>query len=455
MASGVLYVVLVGLTAWLPGMRSTLGMGVAASALTLLGYFVSPTGGELWKAVANRLLAMFAIWVTAALVWHHKRLNARRDEAEARAARSEEQLRATIEASPAGMLLVDRQGRIALVNLEAARLFGYERHQLLGQPIETLVPQLDRQAHANQRAAFVAEARSQRMGDGREIAGVDKHGRKVLLEIGLTRIDTSAGEFVLATLTNVRDRRRFENARARRLVSRRLIDAEEAQRKRIAREIHDALGQALTALKLDIGWLAAHLPAAEDRLHARAVKMEELTAHTIDEVRRLSAELRPVILDDQGLPAAIRWQVSDFEKRTGLYCALALPDAELSWSNERCSAAFRVLQESLTNVARHAGARKVSVALWTEANGDGVLEVRDDGCGISVEQAAGTESLGLLGMRERALLQGGTLTVTGVAGDGTTVLLRMPCELDESHSDVRSSSRRAATAPFSSTKEKA
>lgn len=430
-ASGVLYVAVIALTAWLPGMRATLGAGIAASALALLGYFVSPPGGELWKAVVNRLLGLFAIWVTVALVWHHKRQNARRDLAEARAVRSEAQFRQTVEASPNGMLLVGQDGHIALVNLEAERLFGYPRRELLGQPIECLVPELDRAAHARHRVAFLAESAPRRMGGGREIQGVDKAGRALSLEIGLVRVETRDGQFILATLTDLSDRKKIRKAREARLLARRLLEAEEGQRRRMSREIHDALGQALTALKLDIGWLARHLPEGQADMALRIGAMEDVASRTIEDVRRLSAELRPAVLDDQGLRAAIRWQVGDFEKRTGLRCALALPAEEVDWSDDRCTAAYRVLQESLTNVVRHAAARHVTVALWRQRQGDAVLEIHDDGQGFSTAQAARPGALGLLGMRERALLHGGTLTVTSAPGEGTTVTLSMPGGLDE------------------------
>lgn len=429
-AAGVLYVAMVATSSLVPGTRSTLGMGVAATLLTMLGYFVSPLGGPTWLAATNRLLAVFAIWVTVALVGRHKRLTESNDRAEQRALRSEQQFRATVEASPTGMLLVDQQGRIALANLEAERLFGYLQGELLGQPIEILVPEPERAAHSQHRAAFAAEAAPQRMGNGREITGVDKQGSALSLEIGLARIVTPDGEFVLATVTDASARKQLEQARGAQALARRLRDAEEKLRKRMAREIHDALGQALTALKLDIGWLAQHLPDEPAQLHTRAAAMEDLASRTIDDVRRLSAELRPAVLDDQGLLAAIRWLVSDFEKHSGLRCTVALPDAEIAWGDDRSTAAFRVLQESLTNVARHAQARRVAVALWHEQQGDAVLEVRDDGCGVSPEQAARPGALGLLGMRERAQLIGGSLTVTGVLGAGTTVTLRMPCVPD-------------------------
>lgn len=436
-ASGVLYVAVVGLTAWLPGLRATLTAGGIATVLTVAGYMLSPPADVLWAAVANRLLAVFAIWIVVTLVWHHKGQTARLGLAESSALRSEQQFRSIVESSPTGMLLVDRQGRIALVNREAERLFGHARRELLGQSMEILVPAQDRGEHAAQQALFQAGAAPRRMGGGREVRGLHRDGHELMLEVGLARIETTQGEFVLASVVDVGDRKRLDQARDAHALTRRLREAEEAQRKRMARDIHDALGQSLTALKLDIGWLAGHLANGDASLHERAIAMEELATRTMQEVRRLSAELRPAVLDDQGLLAAIRWLAGDFERRTTLPCSLALPAEEVGWSDECCTAAFRVLQESLTNVLRHARARNVTVALWTELAGDAVLEVRDDGRGIGDADAARPDGLGLLGMRERAVLHDGTLTVCGVAGAGTTVTLRMPCRPDPAASGGR------------------
>jgi PAS domain S-box-containing protein len=425
-ASGVFYVALVALTAWWPGIRSTLGIGAVASALTLLGYFISPPGGELWKAVVNRLLALFAIWITAALVVHHKRLNTRSDLATARAARSELQFRATFQANPSAMLLVDRHGLITTVNPEVERLFGYASGELIGQSIENLVPEADRTAHAQHRATLAEGDTKRPMGVWREIDGVDKQGRAIPLEIGLSRIVTADGECVLATLTDLGDRKRLWQARESQLLAQRLLQADEALRKRLAREIHDALGQGLTALKLDIGWLAGRLLDAQENLRLRVAAMEEQACSIITDVRRLSAELRPDVLDDHGLLAAMRWQVGDFEKRFGLLCTLVIPDTETQWDNDRSTVVYRVLQESLTNVIRHAQASKVAISFRHDERGAAVLEVRDDGRGFNPAQADRPDALGLRGMRERALLHGGSLTVTAEPGTGTTVTLSMP-----------------------------
>jgi PAS domain S-box-containing protein len=424
---GVLHAAAVATTTNIAGMRSTRLATVAVCALALLGWLAAPGGVASWAAMPDLLLSWSTIGITAALVGHVKRLDRRHRLAEQQATRREAQFRQSVESNPTGMLLVDRQGLIVLVNSEALRLLGHARQTLEGQPIENLLPRTARDLHVWQRAAFLHEDAPRRMATAREVRAVHRNGHEVVLEVGLARIDTHEGTFVLATLTDPGERARAKRAQQAHELARRLLAAEEAQRRRMAREIHDALGQALTSLKLDIEWLAAHLPDEPADLHVRAIAMDDLAASTIEDVRRLSAELRPSILDDRGLLAAIRWQVGEFEKRSGLPCSLALPAEAIDWTDERCTVAFRVLQESLTNVSRHAQARHVAVSLRTRPQGDALLEVQDDGRGISVEEAAGPGALGLLGMRERALLHDGTLSVTGVSGAGTTVALSLPC----------------------------
>ena len=153
--------------------------------------------------------------------------------------------------------------------------------------------------------------------------------------------------------------------------------------------------------------------------------MATLVTDTIRSVRRIATELRPGILDDLGLVAAIEWQTQDFEARTGVRCALTARLDAIDVGHDRATAVFRIFQEALTNVARHAHATSVDIRLAGEARSL-VLVVRDNGRGITVDKASGATSLGLLGMRERALFLGGEVTIEGDRGGGTTVTLRVP-----------------------------
>lgn len=209
-----------------------------------------------------------------------------------------------------------------------------------------------------------------------------------------------------------------------------LITAREEERARMAREIHDECGQMLTGLKMDTAWLGRHLTSTDATFRGKIAAMSQLVDGAVQTVRQIATQLRPGILDDLGLAAAIEWQAEQFAGRTGIACDAR---AEVSHSDLRPNVAisvFRIFQECLTNVARHAGARRVSVVL-TEDRHDLLLEVRDDGRGIAESDTRNPLSIGLIGMRERALLVGGVLSVTGAVGEGTTVRVRIPRHLPE------------------------
>ena len=209
-----------------------------------------------------------------------------------------------------------------------------------------------------------------------------------------------------------------------RALAARLQVVREEERKRVAREIHDQLGQALTAIKIDVSALARQWPDGQP-VPARVQSILALVDEAIPTVRRIATELRPGILDDLGLVATVEWAGEEFETRTGTTCRLTLHQDDIVIDQERATAVFRILQETLTNVARHAEASHVEVRL-TRENGDLTLEVRDDGRGMPAGRTSASESLGILGMRERAMLIGGTLTITGAPGKGTTVRVRIP-----------------------------
>jgi len=244
---------------------------------------------------------------------------------------------------------------------------------------------------------------------------------------------------LFGTAQDITERRRAEDELARsheqlRALAARLESVREEERTHLSREIHDELGQVLTGLKMDLAWLDRRLPEAGDSavtdgdaapLHAKIASMSQQLDATIHAVRKIATDLRPGVLDSFGLKAAIEWQTQEFQKRAGIRCACVCQIEDETLDPQRSTAVFRILQEALTNVARHAGATRVNVTLKERA-GHLILVVRDNGRGIVMHDRVQTQSLGLVGMQERALLLGGDLKIKG--GKGTTVTVRLPLQ---------------------------
>lgn len=223
-------------------------------------------------------------------------------------------------------------------------------------------------------------------------------------------------------VTEERLRESEENLRA---LAVHLQSVREEEQIRIAREIHDELGQALTGLKMDLTWLAGGLRPEQKGLVEKTKAMFRLIDATIKSVRRIASGLRPEVLDEIGLTAAVGWQARDFQLRTGIRCKVALPPDGPQTDQARSTAAFRIFQEVLTNVARHANATRVDVNLRVE--GDTLrLRVEDNGKGITETKINSPKSLGFLGMRERVLPFDGKIEIEGARGKGTTVTIRIP-----------------------------
>jgi len=208
-------------------------------------------------------------------------------------------------------------------------------------------------------------------------------------------------------------------------LAKRLQQAREEERKMVARDLHDQIGQILTAIKFDMTWVARHLPQSEDGAQKRLSGSIELINDGVKTVRKICTGLRPGILDDLGLAAAIEWQANEFTSRTGIPCQLSLPPAVLALDGDRATTVFRVFQECLTNVARHAEAQVVHTSLYTEDE-DLMLVVKDDGKGFRESEVGG--SLGVLGMKERAAAWGGSVQISSFPGKGTQVTVRVPVQ---------------------------
>lgn len=226
------------------------------------------------------------------------------------------------------------------------------------------------------------------------------------------------------------DTERQQGAEALRRSNARLQAVREEERTRLAREIHDVLAQELTRLKLEISWLKRQLahpadPDQHDKTLQKLAGMTELTDLAIASVQKIATELRPVVLDSLGLCAAIEWQGRDFETRTAIQCRAVVPGLDPELGRDQATALFRILQEALTNVARHAEATQVQIELCSRDNWL-VLAVRDNGRGIAPSELADPRSVGLLGMRERATLLGGTCEISLRPEGGTAIEARLP-----------------------------
>lgn len=231
-----------------------------------------------------------------------------------------------------------------------------------------------------------------------------------------------AGERAERKLAQERLRCSHQQLRA---LSMHLQNVREEERIQIAREVHDELGQALTGLKLQLTWLANRLPKGSRALHEKSRLIAGQIDQTVQAVRRIATELRPGVLDSAGLPAALEWQALEFEKQTAIRCRVECSVHEAAWKQDLNTAFFRIFQETLTNIIRHSEATRVDVRL-SETGGYFVLEVRDNGRGITEREIQNPTSIGLLGMRERAALLGGEVLFHGAPGHGTTVTVRIP-----------------------------
>ncbi len=331
------------------------------------------------------------------------------------------------------IVMLEIDGRVRTWNSGAELVYGYTSNEMIGVHFLRLCS-AEAIAAAKPQAQLRASLEHGRFED--EGWRIRKGGGAFWAHVVITPFSDSAPQpvgFAMVT-SDLTERRKLEddfadaNERLRALASH-VNYSSEREKGRLAREIHDVLGQELTGLKMDAAWITRRLgrpePAAVAAVLQRLHEMTQQIEGCVQTVRRIATGLRPGVLDDLGLSAAIDWQVREFERRSGISVVLTAPEEDLSIDRDRATALFRILQEILTNVARHAGARTVSVVVTKELELL-KLEVRDDGRGITAQEATSSRSLGILGIRERIAPFGGLLEVDGDAGAGTRVTVRLP-----------------------------
>jgi PAS domain S-box-containing protein len=343
--------------------------------------------------------------------------------------RAEERFRQVVETAPTAMLMVGRDGTIVLANAQVENLFGYRKEELLGQSVELLVPERSRGQHAVDRGRFFAatEVRPTRL--GRDLFGRRKDGSEFPVEIVLSPLRTARGLFVLASLIDLTARQRAEDGlrasqQELKLLTGRLLEAQELERRRIARELHDDLNQGLALLSVEIDLLRQRPPAsaaeAAKRMRELAARVKELSSSVHD----LSHQLHPSKLEQLGLVTAIRGLCKELKQHHGLEVKFTHYDVPAVIPEATALCLYRIVQEALRNVVKHGETDHATVELC--GTPDGIrLRVGDEGAGFDPATHS-NGGLGLVSMRERLHLVGGSIAIDSRPSGGTQIDVRVP-----------------------------
>ena len=389
----------------------------------------------LWQNLCV-LLSLFLLASLAVVFWQRRQqralehgLLAAREESAARAAGAEA-LRLTqfsIDQSTVGILWVNWDSHVRYANRAAETMLGYGPDALIERPLIDLDPTLNMDRWLN------LWKRARACEDGPQNFATDclrADGSVLPADVSLSFLRFADGEYLVVYLTDVTERRRYVAALLQseaqlRELSAHLETVREEEKARIAREVHDELGQMLTVLKLETSMCELAYAQLDPGLNERLNSMKRLIAQLFQLVRDVATALRPPILD-AGIASAIEWQARRFEARTQIPCLVQVPDNLPALSDAKAIGLFRILQEALTNVMRHAQAHTVELTLVVEG-ADLRLTISDDGVGF-VQAQGRAVSFGLVGMRERVLIMGGQLSLSSELGEGTTLSVTVPLD---------------------------
>ncbi|GLC93737.1 hypothetical protein Tamer19_31450 [Cupriavidus sp. TA19] len=355
-----------------------------------------------------------------------------------RVAESEARLAGIIRSSMEAIITVDSEQRVLLFNPMAETLFGWTAADAIGRKLSDFIPQRFRAVHEEHVRRFGVTGVSERqMGRQRMLHALRRDGSEFSIEASISQTSDRGGKLYTVMLRDTTERVRAEEALRRsreelEQLSDGILTAREEEKRRIARELHDDLGQRLSALKMDLAMLEADVLEGRDatNLSAEIATMHTVIDDTVASVRRIATDLRPALLDELGMVPAIEWLANDFSNRYGLAVSVVAADDEVP--EKIAVAAFRIVQEALSNVVRHAEASRATVSIGRE--GPNLrIEIHDNGTGLKERpaRAGQRKSLGLLGIRERARLLGGDVLVESSPDDGFRLVVRFPREQGE------------------------
>lgn len=336
-----------------------------------------------------------------------------------------------IDSAMDAIITIDHQQRIVLFNNAAENVFRWPSHAVIGKPLDMLLPQRFATVHGQHVQNFgKTGVTSRRMGAAAVLTGLRADGEEFPVEASISQFGEGQQKLYTVILRDVTLRAQAEAELRRSKEELHELAAaanqlREHEQRRIARELHDELAQALTGIKMDVAWIKNKLPAEQSPITEKLKSLEALLDNTVAATRRISSDLRPMMLDDLGLVPATEWLVQNFTQRTGIHCELAIASAKLDLHDPEATTVYRILQESLTNVAKHAKASSVEITL-AHNDGEISISVRDNGVGFSLESPRKQNSYGLIGMRERVYILGGEVQMESAPGQGTYIEVRLP-----------------------------
>ncbi len=419
---------------WNNPLAAVLGLAVAA-AVVVLNFATLAFGTDLpWLAAVNLVANLTVLGAMIVGIVQTSLLSEAR-ESRVRTALGESQARlaAVMDSAMDAIITMDQDQRILLFNQAAESIFGCSREAALGKTLDQFIPMRFRAAHGKHVERFGSTGvTNRRMGDATTLWALRTNGEEFPIEASISQASEGGAHLYTVILRDITKRKEYEDALVRqraelREISARVLEAREEEKTQLARDLHDELGQLLSAMKMDLAWLRERLPQGAAELGDKASQMDAVLDRTVASVRRISAELRPLMLDDLGLRDAVAWLAGEFSKHSGIGCSVSAPPDAVLENIDRAVAitVYRVLQESLTNIGRHAKAKNAWVILGAAGNWV-QLEIEDDGQGINHEDLSRPRSLGLKGIRERVLYLGGSVEVGRAPRGGTRVLVRLP-----------------------------
>lgn len=337
---------------------------------------------------------------------------------------SEKMLRSIFEHAPDSMIVVSAQGKIERVNSQVERMFGYAPDELIGRDLGVLMPARFRKIHGEHQKSFMKTPHIRQMGSDLELFALRKNGTEFPADIILSPVESESGTIVIAVMRDITRRKTDEQAilayaEQQNILSRRLLEVQEAERRRIALELHDEFGQTLTGLKLTLEMAARNQTGESQNSISYA---QNLVNELMAKARKLSLDLRPATLDHLGLLSAFLWLIRNYTERTSI--TIDFKHSGISgrrFLSEIETSVYRVGQEALTNIARHANVSKAKILIWADEKTLN-LSVEDDGKGFDVEEILlKGDSTGVAGMRERVLFLGGDFQIESNAKGGTKI----------------------------------